>query len=128
MVKQWILLVIGYWSMFEVTGDLPSNTTQSMQWLSEIIIDPFDFIVAAFLFLIGISSYGMVLSDLIKRRTSSAVHTSLLSISYVVSLITLYTMNALVVLFTLLCLFIYGMLSLSQSRLDKTKRRQEGVE
>ncbi|WP_257347754.1 hypothetical protein [Pseudalkalibacillus decolorationis] len=128
MVKQWIVLAIGYWCLYFVSKDLPTESMESfLSWLSQVIFDPTHFIRISLLLLTGIVSYSFVVSDILNKNDSSLLHFILFILSFVLSFVILISLDLVIAVFCLLCLFIYGMISLSQFRQDKTIKRQEGA-
>ncbi|MCF6408258.1 hypothetical protein [Pseudalkalibacillus salsuginis] len=131
MFKRIIALLIGYLSLFTVVNDIPTTSyDEFMQWVSSLVLNPFRFVISAFLTLIGVIAYGImiktVITDFKHTRAQSWVVGILYCAIVLVSMLSLYHMNQLLIFILLPCSVIYGIISLSQRNV--IERGQEGAE
>ncbi len=131
MFKRIIALLIGYLSLYTVVNDIPTTSyDEFMQWVSSLILNPFRFVVSAFLTLIGVIAYGImiktVITDFKHPRAQSLVAGILYCAIVLVSMLSLFHMNQMLIFILLPCSVIYGIISLSQRNV--IERGQEGAE
>ncbi|WP_349407593.1 hypothetical protein [Pseudalkalibacillus sp. SCS-8] len=131
MYKRLLALSIGYWSLYLVVNEIPTESYPDFRrWLMSLIFQPFTFIWVSVLALIGIIAYGVIvqwMADDLRQMTKTTWFMRVLfCILFILSVYFLYLMNAMVMLVILPCIAIYGIMSMTQSK--NVVRRQDGAE
>jgi hypothetical protein len=126
-----LALSIGYWSLYLVFIEVPTESIEELRrWSASLVFEPFVFVTVSLMSLVGIFAYGTMLKfvfqDMKLRSGRNLFQSILFGILLLLSIYFLYRLNMKLMLIILPCMIIYGIISISQTR--EIVRRQDGVE